>query len=214
MDMKYVSTRSAGGDGVCSAAAIKQGLCSDGGLFMPTELPELVDGDLVELCGMSYPQRAANILSRFLTDYTYDELLADCSESYSESRFPGGATPIKAVGDQLRVLELWHGPTCAFKDMALQIMPRLLTRALKKTDEKRTALILTATSGDTGKAALEGYRDVDGVKIMVFYPVNGVSCVQKLQMTTQGGENVAVCAVDGNFDDAQSGVKRIFSDLS
>lgn len=116
------------------------------------------------------------------------------------------------IHDNLESLELWHGPTAAFKDMALQIMPRLLSRALKKTGEDRTALILVATSGDTGKAALEGYKDVDGVKIMVFYPVDGVSRVQKLQMATQTGSNVNVCAIRGNFDDAQSGVKVIFGD--
>ena len=110
------------------------------------------------------------------------------------------------------MLELWHGPTCAFKDMALQIMPRLLSRALVKTGEERTALILVATSGDTGKAALEGYRDVNRIKISVYYPVDGVSRAQKLQMTTQEGTNVNVCAIKGNFDDAQSGVKKIFAD--
>ena len=112
----------------------------------------------------------------------------------------------------MRILELWHGPTAAFKDMALQIMPRLFVRALRKTGEEKTALILVATSGDTGKAALEGYKDVDGVRIAVFYPVDGVSRVQKLQMATQEGANVQVYAVKGNFDDAQNGVKKIFSD--
>ena len=149
-----------------------------------------------------------------MTDYTEEELLSDCTEAYRETSFVGGAAPLVSLNENLEVLELWHGPTAAFKDMALQIMPRLLSRALVKTGENRTALILVATSGDTGKAALEGYRDIDRVKIMVFYPVDGVSRVQKLQMATQLGENVNVCAIEGNFDDAQTGVKIIFGDES
>ena len=209
--MNYISTR--GNGGVTTAAgAIKQGLAGDGGLFMPERLPALEKGELARLSALSYPERAATVLGKFLTDYTYEELLEDCSEAYSEARFPGGAAPSAALGDKMRILELWHGPTAAFKDMALQIMPRLFVRALRKTGEQKTALILVATSGDTGKAALEGYKDVDGVKIAVFYPVDGVSRVQKLQMATQEGGNVQVYAVKGNFDDAQNGVKRIFSD--
>ena len=195
-----------------AAGAIKQGLALDGGLYMPEKLPLLEAGELKKLSAMSYPERAATVLSKFLTDYTYAELLQDCTEAYGEKRFPGGAAPTSALGDKMRVLELWHGPTAAFKDMALQIMPRLFVRALRKTGEQKTALILVATSGDTGKAALEGYKDVEGVKIAVFYPVDGVSRVQKLQMATQEGENVQVYAVKGNFDDAQNGVKKIFSD--
>ncbi len=209
--MNYYSTRG-GKDCVSSAMAIKQGLASDGGLFMPDSIPQLDGQDLAELCEMSYPERAAFILSRFLDDYGYEELLEDCKEAYSDARFPGGAAPIHKLDEDKFILELWHGPTSAFKDMALQIMPRLLVRALRKTDEQRTAYILVATSGDTGKAALEGYRDVDGVKITVFYPVDGVSRVQKLQMATQLGENVSVFAIEGNFDDAQTGVKKIFGD--
>ncbi len=209
--MNYVSTRGNGGT-ASAAQVIKQGLAGDGGLFMPESIPALEKGELEKLGQMSYPERAATILSKFLTDYTYDELLTDCTEAYGEARFPGGAAPLSALGESLRILELWHGPTAAFKDMALQIMPRLFVRALRKTGEKRTALILVATSGDTGKAALEGYKDIDGVKIAVFYPVDGVSRVQKLQMATQEGNNVKVFAVRGNFDDAQNGVKKIFSD--
>ncbi len=209
--MNYISTRG-GKDFVGAAGAIKQGLASDGGLFMPDKIPTFGKGDIAKLCSMSYPERAAYILSLFLTDYTYEELLSDCEKAYSPDRFVGGAAPLHKLNDDTFVLELWHGPTSAFKDMALQIMPRLLSAALKKTEESRTAFILVATSGDTGKAALEGYRDVDGVKIMVFYPVDGVSRVQKLQMATQLGENVYVCAIEGNFDDAQTGVKKIFSD--
>lgn len=209
--MNYISTRGIK-EGCSSAMAIKSGLAPDGGLFMPEAIPDLDNRDIIELCEMSYPERAAYILSRFLTDYDYDELLEDCKKAYAEDRFTGGAAPLHKLDDESFVLELWHGPTSAFKDMALQIMPRLLSRALTKTGEDRTALILVATSGDTGKAALEGYRDVDGVKIDVFYPVDGVSRVQKLQMATQSGSNVRVFAIKGNFDDAQTGVKKIFGD--
>ncbi len=210
--MKYVSTR--GNSTPCSSAeAIKKGLAEDGGLYFPDAFPNLSSDDLKELCEMSYPERAAKIMYSFLSDeYTYEELLSDCNEAYREESFPGGAAPITKLGDKIRVLELWHGPTAAFKDMALQIMPRLFVRAVKKTGDGREAHILVATSGDTGKAALEGYRDVDGVKISVFYPVNGVSRVQKLQMATQEGKNVKVYSVVGNFDDAQNGVKKIFGD--
>ncbi len=210
--MNYRSTRSEQGTAVSAAVAIKNGIAPDGGLYMPETIPQLTADDLRDLCGMSYPERAARILSLYLSDYTEEELLADCREAYSEARFPGGAAPIRAITEQIHALELWHGPTSAFKDMALQIMPRLLSRALKKTGETRTALILVATSGDTGKAALEGYRDVDGVKILVFFPTDGVSRIQKLQMMTQEGGNVGVLGIRGNFDDAQSGVKRIFGD--
>ena len=208
--MKYISTRG-GGMPVSSAEAIKQGLCEDGGLFMPSDIPMLSIGEIEALMERSYPERAAFILGKFLTDYTADELLSDATEAYSSERFPVGATGIHTLSD-MSMLELFHGPTCAFKDMALQIMPRLFRRALLKTDEKRTALILVATSGDTGKAALEGYRDIDNIKIQVFYPTDGVSKVQKLQMQTQVGKNVSVYGIRGNFDDAQNGVKRIFAD--
>ena len=209
--MNYVSTRGNGGI-TTAAGAIKQGLASDGGLFMPEKLP-LLDSQMMEkLSEMEYPERSATVLSMFLDDYTYEELLADCREAYGESRFPGGAAPCSAVGSRMRILELWHGPTAAFKDMALQMLPRLLVSSLKKCGESRGVCILVATSGDTGKAALEGFADVEGTKILVFYPNGGVSDVQRLQMVSQRGANVGVCAVEGNFDDAQTGVKRIFSD--
>ena len=207
--MNYISTRGTGSP-VSAAQAIKQGLASDGGLFVPESIPTLTNADIAALCEMSYPERAARILSWFLTDYTEEELLADCRAAYCETSFVGGTAPLVATHSPIEVMELWHGPTAAFKDMALQIMPRLLSRALKKTGEKRTALILVATSGDTGKAALEGYRDIPQIKMIVFYPVDGVSRVQKLQMATQLGENLNVCAIRGNFDDAQNGVKEIF----
>lgn len=208
--MFYKSTRSNKPAVISAAQAIKQGLAEDGGLFVPEAVPQLTPEDLNALCKMSYPERAAHVLSLFLTDYTKEELLEDCTAAYRADSFPGGAAPLASIGDKTEIMELWHGPTAAFKDMALQIMPRLLSRALVKTGEERIALILVATSGDTGKAALEGYRDVPRVKIMVFYPVDGVSRVQKLQMATQTGSNVNVCAIRGNFDDAQNGVKEIF----
>ncbi len=210
--MKFHSTRDTAKVGYDSAVVIKQGLAADGGLFVPESIPALTEGEIDTLLSADYATRAAVILGKYLTDYTEEELLADCREAYAEDSFVGGAAPLYAIDDTVSTLELWHGPTAAFKDMALQIMPRLLSRALVKTGEKRTALILVATSGDTGKAALEGYRDIPGVSMQVFYPVDGVSRVQKLQMATQLGENVSVCAIRGNFDDAQNGVKRIFAD--
>ena len=210
--MKYISTRGANAEGVSSAYAIKTGLASDGGLFMPETIPEIDLDYIKELSDLSYPERAAKVLSLFLTDYEYSELLEDARAAYSETKFIPSPAPVTSIGKNRYMLELWHGPTCAFKDMALQIMPRLFSRALKKTNEDREALILVATSGDTGKAALEGYRDVAGTKIKVFYPIDGVSRVQKLQMQTQEGKNVSVVGIVGNFDDAQTGVKSIFGD--
>ena len=208
--MKFQSTRDKSAAKFSAAEVIKQGLAADGGLFVPESLPTLTETDIKALCAMDYPERAATVLGKFLTDYTAEELLADCRAASAESSFVGGAAPLHTMDDTMYSLELWHGPTAAFKDMALQIMPRLLSRALVKTGEERTALILVATSGDTGKAALEGYKDIERIKIMVFYPVDGVSTVQKLQMQTQTGDNVNVTAIKGNFDDAQTGVKKIF----
>ena len=208
----FFSTRDSQKKLYTASQVIKQGLANDGGLFVPDDIPELSLDEIAKLATLTYPQKAATILSKFLSDYTYEELLEDAEEAYKIESFPEGAAPLNKIKDGTYSLELWHGPTAAFKDMALQIMPRLLSRAIVKTGEKNTALILVATSGDTGKAALEGHKDVDKVKIMVFYPVDGVSKVQKLQMITQTGSNVNVCAIKGNFDDAQSGVKKIFSD--
>ena len=211
--MNYYSTRSGKTTAPkTSAEVIKQGLAEDGGLFMPESIPSITIDYIESLCPLTYPKRAAKVLGLFLTDYTESEL-EDCAKAAYGDNFDGYAAPVsKLVGEDLRVLELWHGPTCAFKDMALQIMPRLLSLALKKTGENRTAHILVATSGDTGKAALEGYKDVEQVKITVFYPEDGVSNMQKRQMITQEGKNVNVCAIKGNFDDAQTGVKQIFAD--
>lgn len=212
--MNYKSTRDTKESPkfVSSAEAIKEGLAPDGGLYIPESFPAFTEDDFAALLKMTYPERAAHVLGMYLDDYDKDALLSSCKAAYSEEKFPGGATQLKALNDDIYSLELWHGPTSAFKDMALQIMPRLLSLALQMTGEKRTAHILVATSGDTGKAALEGYSNVDGVKITVFYPVEGVSKMQKLQMQTTLGNNVYVAAVRGNFDDAQNGVKAIFSD--
>ncbi len=209
--MYYYSTRDVEKKAVTSAEAIKLGQAPDGGLFIPDHFPKTDKDFISSLADMCYAERAAAVLSLFLTDYTHEELLGYCREAYGTDRFSPSPAPVVRVGAD-NVLELWHGPTCAFKDLALQLLPRLLSAALNKTGETDDALILVATSGDTGKAALEGYRDVGRVRIMVFYPSDGVSEMQKLQMASQQGSNVAVAAIRGNFDDAQSGVKRIFSD--
>ncbi len=210
--MKYISTRNDRVEGVTSAQAIKNGLCDDGGLFMPTDIPTLDLDEINDLIPLDYPHRAAHILGKYLTDYTYDELLSDAENAYSNEKFDDFPAKVNSISGGDHILELWHGPTSAFKDMALQIMPRLFVRALKKCGEEKTALILVATSGDTGKAALEGYKNVAGTRIKVFYPIDGVSRVQKLQMQTQTGDNISVEGIIGNFDDAQNGVKKIFAD--
>ncbi len=208
--MNYISTRTVDGEKRSAAYVIKKGLAEDGGLYIPENIPALDEVAITALCGMSYTERAAYILSLFLTDYSDSELKNAAEEAYSTEKFGGPAAPIARVGEGY-FLELWHGPTSAFKDMALQIMPRLLSLSLGKTNETKDAFILVATSGDTGKAALEGYCDIDRVGIQVFYPVNGVSNIQKKQMASQKGKNVKVVAINGNFDDAQSGVKAIFA---
>ncbi len=210
--MYYNSTRN-NNIKVESALAIKTGISADGGLFVPQSIPQVDSEFIASLTHKSYKQRAVEILSKFLTDYTCDELTDCAKNAYAADKFGGEDTaPLKKLSDSTFVLELWHGPTCAFKDMALQILPHLLTKAIKKTGEDKKVVILVATSGDTGKAALEGFKDVDGTGIVVFYPNNGVSKIQQLQMATQEGANVGVVAVNGNFDDAQTGVKKIFTD--
>ena len=210
-ELKYSSTRGKAAI-VASAEAIIQGLAVDGGLFVPEEMPK---ADLDFIAGMrqlSYEERAARILGLFLTDYTSKELAGCIARAYGDGKFDDvRIAPVHAL-KEFPVLELWHGPTSAFKDMALQLLPQLLQTALKKMGEDAEILILVATSGDTGKAALEGFADVDQIKILVFYPTGGVSKIQNLQMCTQKGANVRVVAVKGNFDDAQNGVKEIFSD--
>ena len=211
--MQYQSTRNFSKT-VSSAQAIAQGICEDGGLFVPQTIPTLTGRDLQELQKCSYVERAEKILSMYLTDFTAEEIRACVSAAYTEQKFPGGPAQLSVLQNgagKLCLLELWHGPTCAFKDMALQLLPHLLTTSLEKIRTDKTAVILVATSGDTGKAALEGFKDVPGTKILVFYPQDGVSPMQKRQMLTQEGSNVSVCAIEGNFDDAQTGVKRIFT---
>jgi threonine synthase len=178
---------------------------------MPESIPVLTLEEIEKMTALSYPERVATVPSKYLDDYSYSEILDDAEAAYSISKFRDFPAKLTDMKDGNFMLELWHGPTCAFKDMALQIMPRLFVRALRKCGEERCAIILVATSGDTGKAALEGYRDVDGTKVKVFYPIDGVSRVQKLQMQTQTGKNVSVTGIVGNFDDAQSGVKEIFA---
>ena len=210
--MYYMSTRDKTVK-LQSAEAIKKGLAEDGGLFVPNEIPKLTKKEIEELVPLSYIERANRILKKYLTDFTAKELAACTEGAYGNRKFSSSdVAPVVKIGDNQYILELWHGPTCAFKDMALQILPYFMTTAMKKTGEDRTIVILVATSGDTGKAALEGFKDVDGTKIVVFYPCDGVSDIQKLQMMTQEGNNVYVSGIQGNFDDAQNGVKEIFTD--
>ena len=210
--MKYKSTRSENYDCTC-AEALKQGLSPDGGLFVPASFPQFSIDDIDAMKNLSYQQRAVKVLSRFLTDFTLGEIEECVNKAYNEDSFATKSiTPVYKLNNQVYFLELWHGKTCAFKDLALQILPHLLTKSIKKTKDDRTAVILVATSGDTGKAALEGFSDVEGTKIAVFYPIDGVSKIQKLQMATQDGNNVTVSGIEGNFDDAQNGVKKIFTD--
>ena len=208
--MDYFSTRGAS-ERVSSAEAILQGLASDGGLFVPNAFPQMTRSEIAALAPLSYEERAVGILRLFLTDYTDEELRGCVERAYGHTFDDARRAPVRAVGE-LEMLELWHGPTSAFKDMALQLLPQLMSAARAKEGERDTILILVATSGDTGKAALEGFADADGIEIMVFYPDGGVSPVQRLQMVTQTGANVSVTAVRGNFDDAQRGVKEIFGD--
>ena len=209
--MEYISTRGSAPAIPCKKAIIK-GIAEDNGLYVPSHFPSIGPAPFEARERNSYPRRAVKILKPFLTDYTDAELNASCRTAYAENFESPQTAPVKLLGDGIAVLELWHGPTQAFKDMALQLMPRLLSYALKGEKEKYEVVILVATSGDTGKAALEGFADAEGVRIFVFYPYGGVSEIQRLQMVTQRGKNVGACAVMGNFDDAQTGVKQIFSD--
>lgn len=210
--MLYTSTRDKSIK-VESADAIAHGISEEGGLFIPVEIPKISKDDINELVGMDYIGRAKKILSLYLTDFSEDEIDYCVNGAYAKGKFSDEKiAPLHTLSDKAEILELWKGPTCAFKDMALQLLPYLLTVAAKKSAPDKKIVILVATSGDTGKAALEGFKDVPGTKILVFYPEDGVSPMQKLQMITQEGENVAVCAIEGNFDDAQNGVKAIFTD--
>ena len=207
--MKYITTR--GGQTAAGAQAIVQGLGHDGGLFVPETFPQVDRDEIRTMAGESYEARAVRILGRFLTDFSREELARMVASAYA--RFDErGVAPLKKLEGGVRVIELWHGPTLAFKDVALTLLPHLLTASARAAGETRQALILVATSGDTGKAALSGFADVKGTHCAVFYPKGGVSDAQRLQMVTQRGANTHVIAVRGNFDDAQTGVKRIFSD--
>ena len=209
--MKFQSTRNKNLR-LESAETIVKGLSDDGGLFVPVEIPVLEKGEITELSKLSYCERAKRVFAKFMTDFSEEELL-ECAKGAYIGKFENDEpTPIVKIGGNIYMLELWHGPTCAFKDMALQILPRFLVKASEKAGDGKKTVILTATSGDTGKAALEGFCDVEGTEIIVFYPDNGVSKIQQLQMQTQKGENVAVCGVKGNFDDTQTAVKTIFTD--
>ncbi len=208
--MNYISTRN-NGVKVSAAKAISQGISADGGLFLPEQIPTLLAADFEVLKAANYKERAQFVLSKFLTDFTADEIKACVDGAYTGSFEDERPAPIALLGSDISVLELWHGPTCAFKDLALQLLPYVLNTAAKKVDSPRNG-ILVATSGDTGKAALEGFCNVENTDIIVFYPSEGVSNMQKLQMDTQEGENVCVCDIKGNFDDAQNRVKEIFTD--
>lgn len=212
--MLYTTTRR-GQEHIEGSQAILNGLGADGGLYLPEAIPHFTEEELKTLMKMDYNGKAKVILGEFLTDFTQEEIQHCVDAAYNQKSFSDPAvTPLRSLNDRCAVLELYHGPTSAFKDVALQILPHLLTTSARKNGDKRTFIILVATSGDTGKAALEGFKDVPGIKIMVFYPNDGVSLVQKLQMSTQEGSNLQVLSVEGNFDDTQNGVKALFSDVA
>lgn len=208
--MNYRSTRDTNLS-LTAAETIARGLSHEGGLFVPESVPQIDAEFLTQLRTMNYAERSAAVMKLYLSDFTTEELSAYTKAAYANF-YTENAAPLHRLDENTSFMELWHGPTCAFKDIALQILPYLLTASLKKRNESKKVCILVATSGDTGKAALEGFKDVKDTAILVFYPRDGVSDVQKLQMQSQQGNNVSVCGVEGNFDDAQTGVKQIFSD--
>lgn len=209
MGLTYQSTR--GGEaGVSASMAILQGLAKDGGLFMPTEIPKL-DKPFETLSSLTYQETAYEVMKLFLTDFTHEELKSCIAKAY-DNKFDTEEIAPLAKADKTYYLELYHGSTIAFKDMALSILPHLMTTAARKNKADKEIVILTATSGDTGKAAMAGFADVPGTRIIVFYPKDGVSKIQELQMRTQKGDNTSVVAIHGNFDDAQTGVKKLFGD--
>ena len=209
MDLIYQSSRD-NNETATASLAILRGLAGNGGLYVPTEIPKL-DKTMSELAGMSYQEIAYEVMKHFLTDFTEEELKYCISHAYDEKFDTKNIAELVKKGDAY-FLELFHGKTIAFKDMALSILPYLLTTSAKKNHIKNEIVILTATSGDTGKAALAGFADVPGTKIIVFYPKHGVSPIQEKQMVTQRGDNTYVVGIEGNFDDAQTGVKKMFSD--
>jgi len=208
--MSFYSTR--GGACVTASQAILWGLAKDGGLYVPSMFPQLPKEQIFSFCDLSYHKIAEQVLASFLEDYSKEEISKAVQAAYSTDNFDDpGIVPLHQLGDRLHVMELFHGPTIAFKDIALQLLPRLIRLAAGKNEEQREISIMVATSGDTGKAALEGFKDVEGTSCTVFYPHNGVSDMQRLQMVTTGGKNTHVIGVKGNFDDAQTGVKKLFS---
>lgn len=207
--MEFLSTRG-GAKKVSASQAISFGIAEDGGLYVPADFPLLSEKDFEDLLEMDYAERCAFVLSKYLTDYDYENLKNACMAAYA--KFDDQPANLVKLDDGMYILELFHGPTLAFKDMALTVLPHLLREGCDNSGIEENVLILVATSGDTGKAALEGFKNAPGIKIMVFYPSEGVSDMQKLQMSTQEGENVRVVAVDGNFDDCQTAVKKIFTD--
>ncbi len=207
--MYFISTR--GGEKVTGAQAIVQGLAKNGGLFVPEKFPKVSREELEKMQEMNYPERAAFILGKYLADDLGADFLKEiCEKAYSTFQGDDPA-PLVKIDGKLFILELFHGPTCAFKDMALTVLPYLLKKSCEVTGIKEDVLILAATSGDTGKAALEGFRDVKGTKVAVFYPDEGVAKMPRLQMSIQDGDNVHVSAVRGNFDDCQRAVKNLFA---
>ena len=209
MEVLYKSTRSHTTP-VTASQAILKGLAEDGGLFVPDHIPAL-EVSMKELSGMTYQEVAYEVMKLYLTDFTEEELKGCINKAY-DKKFDTDVIAPLAYADGAYYLELFHGATIAFKDMALSILPHLMTCSAKKNQVKNEIVILTATSGDTGKAALAGFADVEGTKIIVFYPKNGVSPVQEKQMVTQKGKNTHVVGIHGNFDDAQTGVKKLFGD--
>lgn len=208
--MSFFSTR--GGSAVTASQAILKGLADDGGLYVPAMFPVISPDKIASMMNIPYARRAEKILENYLEDFSPSEIRQAVDAAYGSGRFDDPAVaPLKELDDTTWALELFHGPTLAFKDMALQLLPHLVGLSAKKNGENREVAILVATSGDTGKAALEGFRDVPGTSCTVFYPLDGVSDVQRLQMVTTGGNNTHVIAVKGNFDDAQTGVKGLFS---
>ena len=207
--MHFISTRG-NKEKVTGSQAIINGLCNDGGLYVPTFFPN-ISNKLSKLINLSYQDLCFEILKLFLDDFTEEELKLCINNAYDKKFDTLKIAPTKKVNDTF-FLELYHGPTCAFKDMALTLMPYLLQTSLKKNNIKDEVVILTATSGDTGKAALEGFKNIDQIKIIVFFPEDGVSTIQKLQMQSQEGNNTYVVSINGNFDDAQTAVKTIFND--
>ena len=210
--MLYESTRGKIKD-LTSAEVIKIGIAPDGGLFVPKNIVELSKEQQEQLSRLDYQDLALFLLKQYLSDFNEEELYKSIINAYNREKFDSDEiVPLYRLNESSCILELWHGPTCAFKDLALQLLPYLIVLAVSKTEESKEIVILTATSGDTGKAALEGFKDVDGTKIIVFYPYNGVSEIQKMQMITQEGNNVYPIGIYGNFDEAQNGVKNLFSD--